>query len=261
MENLKSIVLASQLEVDTQNSLITDFSQYEEVANEWREKASQIVVKDRGQLTEMEMAKVAQKKFAEMRIKIEKRRKELKESALRRGQAIDSIARYLQSLIAPIEEHLKAQADFIKLDDARIAREAEEARLKAEEEARLKKEAEFRAEQERIRLENEKLKKEAEVRELAIRKEREEAQKKQEAIELQARKEREAKEELEKKIRMEQEEKIRLENEKRLAEQNAAKNEKYQTWLKENNYDANTMKVERNGNVFILWQKKSAIQL
>lgn len=231
MNDLKSIVVASQLEVDTQKSLITDFSEYEEVANEWKEKANQIVVTSRSQLTEMEMAKVAQKKFAEMRIKIEKRRKDLKESALRRGQAIDAIARYLQSLIAPIEEHLKKQSDFIKLDDARILREAEEARLKAEEEARLKKEAEMLAEQERIRKENERLQKEAEAREKQMAKERADAEERERQIKEKARKVAEIKEEQIAKERLEAEAKQReLEG---IARKEAEAREKIQKQLEE----------------------------
>ena len=279
MENLKNIVLASQLEVEVQENLITDFSQYEEIANEWREKAKQIVVTNRNQITEMDMAKVAAKKFSEMRIKIEKRRKELKESALRKGQAIDAIAKYLQSLIAPIEDHLKKQADYIKLDDARILREAEEARLKAEEEAKLKREAEERAEQERIRKENERLRKEAEEREREMKRQQEEARRKQEAIEAKARKEaeeakkkqfeieelvkkeKEAKESLEKQIKKEQEEREKIAQEKKEQEQKAVKNLMYQNWLKEHNFDSNIMKVSHEGNIFSIWKKIAEIEL
>lgn len=52
-----------------------------------------------------------------MRIEIEKTRKSLKEQSLRKGQAIDAIARFLTSLISPIEDHLRLQEDFLKIQE------------------------------------------------------------------------------------------------------------------------------------------------
>jgi len=54
-----------------------------------------------------------------MRIEIEKTRKALKEQSLRKGQAIDSIAKYLTSLVSPIEEYLKQQEDFAEIQAAK----------------------------------------------------------------------------------------------------------------------------------------------
>lgn len=60
------------------------------------------------------------------RIKVEKKRKELKEDALRYGQAIDKEANRIKALIAPVEEHLDAEENAV--EEAKKAIEAEKAR-------------------------------------------------------------------------------------------------------------------------------------
>lgn len=177
-KNLEIVIQESGLETVEGNSLMEKFGSYESIANEWEFKAKSIVVTDASQVTEMEMAKVAAKKFADLRIELEKARKAMKEQSLRKGQAIDAVAKYLQSLISPIEEHLKLQANFVKIQEEK---KMEALRLEAEkklEEERLAKEEADRKEQERVRLENEKLRKELEEKEKQARLEREEASRK-----------------------------------------------------------------------------------
>lgn len=64
------------------------------------------------------------------RIKVEKKRRELKEDALRYGQAIDKEANRIKALIAPVEEHLDAEERAV--DDALEAIKQEADRKKAE---------------------------------------------------------------------------------------------------------------------------------
>lgn len=191
---LLEIVERSGLEIQEQNTITEKFSDYEAVAKEWEIKAKQIVVTDESQVTEMAMAKTARKKFSNLRIDLEKTRKAMKEQSLRKGQAIDSIAKYLKSLIEPIELYLKEQENFI---DIKKAKEAELLRIeteKKEELERLAKEKAEREEQERIRKENEKLKLEAEKRDLIEAKRKAEADKK-------LREEREARENAERELK------------------------------------------------------------
>lgn len=287
---LVTLVESSGLEEVESTSLIDRFNNYEQIAKEWENKAKAIVVTDRSQTTEMAMAKEARKKFSQLRIDVEKARIALKEQSLRKGQAIDSIAKYLTSLITPIEQHLKAQEDFIKLDDLRIEQEKAEAEAKRLEEERIAKEKAEALEQERIRKENEKLKKEAEAREAQMRKEREKADKelakqkaKAEAERVKAEKQRQKlEEEQAKKLEAERKEREAVENELRekkeaeerakkeeeerlkneaLEKERAAKNATYKQWLKDNNFDETKMKVERDGNTFTLWVKTSEITI
>lgn len=173
---LEVIVKNSGLEKSEGNSLMEKFSNYEDIAKEWEGKAKSIVVTDSSQTTEMAMAREARLKFSKLRIDVEKSRKAMKEQSLRKGQAIDAIARFLVSLISPIEEHLKLQEDFTKIEEAK---KQEQLRIEAENKAekeRLELEEKERKEQERIRLENIKLKNEADAREKKMAEEREKAE-------------------------------------------------------------------------------------
>lgn len=185
---LVQIVKNSNLGPQESQSILDKFQEYDSVAKEWETKARMIVVSNENQITEMKMASEARKKFSKMRTDVEKTRKELKEQSLRKGQAIDAIAKYLTALIKPIEDYLVEQEDFVEIKrkkEAEIARLVEEKRLEDERLAKLEAD---RIEQERIRLENEQLKKEAIEKEKALEKERMEAKKKQLEIEEKARK-------------------------------------------------------------------------
>jgi len=64
------------------------------------------------------------------RIDVEKKRKELKEDALRYGQAIDAEAKRLTALLSPIEDHLETE-EKVYLDQ-KAAEKAERERIAAE---------------------------------------------------------------------------------------------------------------------------------
>lgn len=63
-----------------------------------------------------------------LRVNVEKRRKELKASALEYGRQVDSAAKSLTDLLEPIESHLEAEEDAVTKEKERIKREAEEAK-------------------------------------------------------------------------------------------------------------------------------------
>lgn len=157
-QSLAKIVNDSNLEVVESKNILEKFGDYELIAKEWENKARLIVVTDFSQKTEMEMAKTARKKFSEMRIEIEKTRKQLKEQSLRKGQAIDAIAKFLTSLISPIEEHLRLQEDFIKIKEEKELAEQKKKVEEQLEKERIEKEKKDAEEKERVRLENEILK-------------------------------------------------------------------------------------------------------
>jgi len=191
---LTAIVKSSNLEVIDSKIILDKFGNYESIAREWETKAKMIKVTNALQITEMNMAREARKTFSNLRIDVEKTRKALKEQSLRKGQAIDAIARFLTSLISPIEQYLLEQENFVKIELERKAEEkrVEEARLA--EKARIEQEAKEAAERERMRVENEKLRKEALVREKIIQaqKDAEEASKKVYEDSLRAEKEKAA---------------------------------------------------------------------
>jgi hypothetical protein len=226
---LALIVRDSGLEKTKAEVILHKFQDYFEMAAEWERKARSIVVTDEKQTDDMAMARTGRRLLSARRIEIEKTRKELKEQSLREGKAIDGIANVLKGLIVPIEEYLERQEKFVEFkvaaEEQRRLEEAE--KLAAEnEQKRLAAEA---AEQARIRAENEKLRKEAAVRELKIAEERREQEKalaaerakadaERKLAEQKAAAERKAQEELMAKERKAQEEKIAEERRKAEAE-------------------------------------------
>jgi hypothetical protein len=188
---LAVIVKDSGLEPTKAQFILEKFQNYFEVAAEWETKAKAIVVTDASQKADMDMARVGRLFLREKRIDIERTRKKLKEDALREGKAIDGISNVLKALIDPIEEYLESQEKFVEFQ---AAQKAEEERLAAEkkaaEELIAKEKAEAEA-REKMRIENERLKKEAEIREKQMQAEREAALKKQHEVEEKARAERE----------------------------------------------------------------------
>jgi hypothetical protein len=116
--NIQEIILRSNLEVDKATALITKFEEYQAVANEWKEKADSIIINDESEVEKMELASTGASFLKHKRSDIEKLRKKLKESSLREGQAIDSIAKSLTKLIAPIEDDLILKARYKEIKEA-----------------------------------------------------------------------------------------------------------------------------------------------
>lgn len=211
---LAIIVKESGLVAEKAKVLLSNFSNYFDIAAEWEKKARMIVVTDASQLADMKMARTGRLFLREKRIAIEHTRKELKEQSLREGKAIDGIANVLKALIVPIEEYLEKQEKFIEI---KAAEEAEKKRIEAEKKAEKERIAKEKAEAEeraRIRQENERLKKEAEEKErrLAEERARAEAERKKREAEQKAHEERLRKqqEEAERKAREEQERQTKI---------------------------------------------------
>lgn len=166
--------------------IIENFQTYFSLAAEWERRAKEIVVTDESQKDVMAIARIGRLALREKRVALEKQRKKLKEQSLREGKAIDGIANVLKALIEPIEEYLDKQEHFVEYKKAEEERLAKiEADKKAEEE-RIEKQKAEAIERERIRIENEKLKREAEERERQLIKERFEAEAKLKAEREQA---------------------------------------------------------------------------
>lgn len=173
---LQIIVENSGLEKTKADYILENFNSYFSVAAEWEKRAKSLVVFDESQTDIMAMARVGRLALKEKRLTLEKERKRLKEQSLREGKAIDGIANVLKALIVPIEKYLDKQENFVKYKKEEEERLERIEREKKEEEERIAKEKAHQEEQERIRKENEKLKREAEAREQEIKKEKEKAE-------------------------------------------------------------------------------------
>jgi hypothetical protein len=142
----------------------------------WQDAANQIVVTDESQTAEMERARQLRLEIRKTRLAVEAKRKDLKDSALREGKAIDTIGRVVRESIEALEERLKEQEEYAKRQEEKRERERRERAeaLLREQEERERKEAEEKrlAEQRAMREENERLKAEAAEREKLLAEER-----------------------------------------------------------------------------------------
>ena len=83
---------------------------------------SKIVVTSVDDKEGMKRAREIRLKLKDIRVNVEKTRKELKEDSLRYGRAIDGVANVLKQMIEPAENHLQKQEDFAK-EQERIKKE------------------------------------------------------------------------------------------------------------------------------------------
>jgi hypothetical protein len=117
-ENKLDIVIAqSALESDDKQSLKRIFDPYFLQADEWVKKANGIIITNASQRDLMTQARTARLSLRDIRINVEKTRKQLKEDSLRKGKAIDGIANVIKYLIEPIEAHLEEQEKFIEIQE------------------------------------------------------------------------------------------------------------------------------------------------
>lgn len=108
------IIKEDGLQKETIDGLQHAFNPYYEQASRLAEGAKSIVIKDVTETGLMTQARKLRLEIKDIRIDVEKKRKELKEESLRKGKAIDGIANVIKYLIVPIEEHLQKQEDFVK---------------------------------------------------------------------------------------------------------------------------------------------------
>jgi hypothetical protein len=93
------------------------FQDFTQAIEEWSEKANAIVVSDETQKDLMAEAREGRLLLKAKRIEVEKVRKSLKEQSLNEGRLIDSVAKYLTSLIEPAEKHLELQEKFVEIQE------------------------------------------------------------------------------------------------------------------------------------------------
>lgn len=117
MNSLEKIVSNSGLDKSKSDYLLEKFADATALAESWAQKAKEIVVTDESQTDLMKSAREGRLLLKDKRVEIEKTRKSLKEASLKEGRAIDDIAKALTALIAPTEEYLQLQEDFVKIKE------------------------------------------------------------------------------------------------------------------------------------------------
>lgn len=220
--DLTAVIRDSGLQPEVAQNLQVSFAPMFSGARDIISKSKAIVVTDVGQKLETKLACEYRKALKNLRIDADKTRKSLKEDSLRRGKAIDGFYNILLDIIAPEETRLEEQEKFVErkeqerkaalkikrekalapygidasfyalgempdeswaqlLENTRVAHEAKLAAARKADEERIRLENERLKEEARIREENERLKKEAAEKEEALRLERIEFERKRKA--------------------------------------------------------------------------------
>lgn len=114
-DKLISTLDQSNLDKDNAKKLLEAFGMPLEEAGKILSGYKDILVTDESQTDLMAEARTKRLKLKEIRVSVEKRRKELKEDSIRTGRAIDSVANIVKLEIEPAEKYLQLQEDFAKI--------------------------------------------------------------------------------------------------------------------------------------------------
>lgn len=107
---------------------LAPFDEFRAQAEKLKVTAETLTVTDINDKAGMKLARATRLELREVRIAIDKRRKELGEHHLRETQRINTDAKELRDLIEPLEARLQLQEDFIEVETKRIADEKRAAR-------------------------------------------------------------------------------------------------------------------------------------
>lgn len=98
-------------------SLLENFADDFNKAKKLVNASKDIVVTDESQVDKMAKAREARLELKNVRIDVEKTRKELKEESLREGKAIDGASNLIKALIIPVEKHLEKQEKYAEVKE------------------------------------------------------------------------------------------------------------------------------------------------
>lgn len=129
IQNLITTIDSIGLESQTKEYIQNKFLPFLQQAQEWKEKASALIVTHESQVNEMKMARISRLALKEIRVKADKTRVELKEDSIKYGKAVQSIYNLIASQIEPIEKHLQEQEDFVKIKEQKRKEELKVIRL------------------------------------------------------------------------------------------------------------------------------------
>ena len=112
---LSVVVLESGLNETEGRTLLQQFENFFSEADKWIAQAKTLSVTTVEDKEGMRLAKELRIELKNIRVSVEKRRKELKERIVREGKAIDGMANIIKAQIEPIEEYLESQEKFAEI--------------------------------------------------------------------------------------------------------------------------------------------------
>ena len=129
MNAIQVIAKENNLSNDSAQSMQNVFTPYFDLAKKASEEAKSIVVTSEDQTDLMKQAREQRLVLKNIRVEVEKKRKDMKDESWRFGKAVDGMANIIKFLIVPIEEHLQLQEDFAKIQEEKRLTELAEKRL------------------------------------------------------------------------------------------------------------------------------------
>jgi hypothetical protein len=119
---LAQIIKDNQVEPDLARQITSSLSQFLEQAQSLASEAMKITVTSEDQLEEMKQAREKRLQLKKIRTETENARKQIKESIVRAGKAVDGAANIIKFIVKPAEDHLETQEKFVEnLKAKRIA--------------------------------------------------------------------------------------------------------------------------------------------
>lgn len=128
---LVEIITANGIELTEAESIVTSFGVFMQDAEKLVEEGNLIKVMDENDQTNMDSARTVRLSLKRIRNESEKARKGFKEDYLKRGRAIDQIAKKVADIIEPVEEYLEGQEKFAL--NAAITRKTEKEKARFDE--------------------------------------------------------------------------------------------------------------------------------
>lgn len=111
----------SGLSPERHNELANKFNPFMEGVKGLVATAKDVKVESVKDVAQMKVARETRLALKNIRVDVEKRRKELKEASLMEGKAIDGMANIIKFIIKPVEDQLQNQEDYVKkIEEHRI---------------------------------------------------------------------------------------------------------------------------------------------
>ncbi|WP_064256349.1 hypothetical protein [Rhodococcus sp. HS-D2] len=128
--NFQDKLPAYRVEPEEAQALLIEYGAPFTEAGEILSTYETIKVTDEDDKATMKLAREKRLELRKVRVSVENKRKELKADIVKRGHAIDGVARFVKEVIAPAEEYLQLQEDYAKIREAqrkadRIAKRTE----------------------------------------------------------------------------------------------------------------------------------------
>lgn len=129
-ENELQVILTEQnVAKENAKQLLEAFGAPFEEAGKILAEYQTIVVTEEDQFDLMADARSKRLALKNIRVDVEKKRKELKEDSLRTGRAIDSVAKFVKEIIEPAEKYLEEQEKFAEIRQAERAAKTKAERI------------------------------------------------------------------------------------------------------------------------------------